>query len=281
MLLLFLNALGPLLEALQQLKGLFLVGPDVADLPRYAPYFRQLRSLHFQQVAGSPRVLEAVAGLTNLQSLGITHCRLTDVPVAFTALVRLTHLDLSLSSVTSDGLECLGDMNSLREINLSGCVRCISFPNSLSRLTGLESIIMNESPVTRLPEYLTALPKLCKLAWSGQSVKFYIPLQLEVVWRLRGLQQLLLIDHTMATLPAAVGGLTQLTALMIVGAGLGRLPDSLSRLVGLERAAFISPALHMLPEGIMALTKLTAIDVHSVAALAMSPAVRAFVEPRL
>jgi Leucine-rich repeat (LRR) protein len=279
MILLFFPAIQPLLEALQQLRGLFLVGPNVADLPRCVPSLQQLRSLHFSKVAGTPQVLQAIAGLTNLRSLGITQCSLTAVPAAFTALVRLTHLDLSVTSVTSDGLECLGDMSSLKELDLSSCMQCIPIPNSISRLTGLESIIMNESPVTFLPEFFTALPKLCKLAWSEGT--YFVPLQLDPVWRLRGLQQLLIVDHTMATLPAAVGQLTQLTALMVMGARLAHLPDSLSRLVGLERVAFLSPSLRMLPETITALTKLTAIDVHSVEALALSPAVRAFVQPRL
>jgi Leucine-rich repeat (LRR) protein len=221
-----------------------------------------------------------VADLTNLQSLGITHCDLTHIPAAFADLVQLKHLDISSTAVTSDGLECLGDMSSLKELELSRCIKCMGLPDSLSRLTGLESLTLGRTMFLSLPDVVSKLPKLHALSWSPANKPFRIPLDLGGVWRLTGLQQLALVDESLTLLPPGISRLTGLTGLLVQGSLLTQLPASISALVGLERVGIYTLRLSTLPEAITALTKLTRIELLEDPKQPLPPAVAAFVQPR-
>jgi Leucine-rich repeat (LRR) protein len=225
-------------------------------------------------------VMEAVAGLTNLRSLGITTCSFSHIPAAFTALVRLTHLDLTDTTVTSEGLECLGDITGLREVQLSNCFHLERLPGSFAKLTGLETLTLGRTAFSALPEFFTALPQLRKLSWSSAGFRAAPPMYLESVWCLTGLQQLVFEESTIASLPPGISRLTGLTGLLVQAERLMEPPTTLSALVGLERLGIYAPRLVALPEAITALTKLTRIELLCDPREPLSPDVAAFVQPR-
>jgi Leucine-rich repeat (LRR) protein len=220
-----------LLGSLSQLDALYGFWLDVSTLPQHADLLLGLEELWLEKSHGLEKegVVEALASCTNLRTLGLHDCALGELPQAFPQLTRMRYLDLSNTDVSLRVVEALCDLSGLQQLHLSRAPRLTSLPDSISRLTGLYSLSLLESKVTRLPDSMTAMSSLRELAWGGRQ------LQLDVVWRLTGLNTLALSDATAPSLPIDLGQLTGLSALLVEGEALAALPDGLSKLVGLER----------------------------------------------
>jgi internalin A len=112
-------------------------------------------------------------------------------------------------------------------------------------LTGLEQLVMHHSDVASLPDSMTALARLRRLVWD-EGRPAVRPQQLEVVWRLKSLEQLSLTCCAITQLPAAINQLTGMTKLSLHMKSLAELPDSFSLLGALEElkmeAQFMSTA---------------------------------------
>lgn len=263
-----------LLGSLSRLDALYGFWLDVSTLPRHADLLLGLWELWLEKTHGLEKegVVEALASCTNLRTLGLHDCALGELPQAFPQLTRMTYLDLSNTDVSLRVVEALCDLSGLEQLHLSRAPRLTSLPSSISRLTGLYSLSLLESKVTRLPDSMTAMSSLRELAWGGRQ------LQLDVVWHLTGLNTLALSDATAPSLPTGLGQLTGLSALMVEGVALAALPDSLSKLVGLERLTISAGGLTALPAGITALTRLTGLVLNCPLLQPLEPAVQAFVE---
>jgi hypothetical protein len=288
-----LSDLAPLLEAAQQLQVMGLERADVGALPKCAAHLHSLRALHIRSadISGAG-VAGAIAGLTNLRHLGIVwgqkDCALdpvTYIPAAFSALVQLTSLDLSGTYITEQGLEGVFVLPALKQLDLSGSSYLERLPSSISRLTSLEVLKFNDATAVCLPGSMTALTRLRGLEW-GSMGGGDDPLQLDVVWRLRSLQHLVLSDDTMTELPAGVAQLTALTQLS-VKAPLKKVPDSLTTLADLQVLQLHAnpfggpPFRAVLPQGITELSKLTRVVFPTQQLARQPPAVKAFVQARL
>jgi Leucine-rich repeat (LRR) protein len=281
--------LSPLLEATQQLEAAVLQGMWVRDMPLHLASLRPLRALQLSNVSGlsCPGVLLGVSRLTNLRHLGICNCMhspfdFTYLPDAFSALVRLTSLDLSYTYITGEGLKGACGISSLRSLNLSFTYFCAFLPDSIRQLTGLEELDMWYTAVHQLPEGLTALTGLRSLKWGSCTEGGGV--HVEDLWQLTSLCYLQLFDDTLPFLPGAVSQLTALTWLWVNSTLLQHLPDSISALVGLERLTLFTESLQALPESITMLTQLTSIKLGHCKVdkvLEGAPAaVKAFVEER-
>lgn len=265
------TCLGPLLAALPALQILYLHAGDMSGLPECAAALPQLRALHvcWSDLRGHP-VVGAALWLTELRHLAIAHTRATrkpfedpmlvplDIPDAFTTLVHLTSLDLSATPVTNAGLEVVCGNTRLKKLDLTLTSHVTALPDSISRLTGLETLILGESCVTNLPETLTALRRLHKLTWTNNN---HVPLDLGVVWHLSSLQHLSLGDHYMDQLPDGIGQLTALTELSVAGGASLTLTNSMGNLVHLRRLAVSASGPVILRSAITALTQLASIRV--------------------
>jgi hypothetical protein len=283
--------LGPLLEAAQQLQVLGLTHMYVKGLPKVAAHMQSLRALHIKWTdISDPGVLGAIAGLTKLRHLGLTKCKsggrepvCTHIPAAFSALGQLTSLDLIWTEVDAAGLQGVFGLTALKQLNLSrSCHEMAALSSNISRLARLETFKMHDGKIHILPDAMTALTRLRHLEWS---TGYCWPLQLEVVWRLRSREHLVIYENHMEVLPAAIGQLTGLTHLCIE-APLEEIHSKLTTLVGLrELLLYAAPddeeqAL-LLPRGITALTNLTRVSLPPSQMEHQAPAVRGFMEARL
>jgi internalin A len=274
-----LSDLGALLGALPQLRLLYLQEMRVGDFSGYAASLQGLRVLHVQRVEGlcAPGVLSAMLSLSNLRHLGLKHCLLRDqLQWPGTPHVHLTSLDFSGSRVSQGVLKgLLWHCSGLQTLHLSNTRLGPSLPLSISRLTALRSLWMDQSSVRRLPDTITALPGLRHLLWHGKVAMD----EFRVVWRLTSLQSLSLgCDGLMV--PAAISQLTQLSSLSLAVKWLSELPASLSTLVRLESLVVDTPYVAAIPEGITALTWLRSMSVSPAVLPRLSPAVHEFVSAR-
>jgi Leucine-rich repeat (LRR) protein len=261
--------LAPLLGALQQLQTLYLHNVRVGDLDECGPFLKQLRALCMGGVDfEGDFALDTVAQLTTLRHLSMPYCEFEDegdpptIPAALTNLVHLTSLDLTHAAMTQDGLEVVCDISSVRQLDLSGFQVTTPAPSfdSLSRLVGLDTLLLNESWVGRLPEGMTALTGLRKLEWCYDSSNWdsvYFEPNLELVFSLPSLEHLAVSMGHKTSLPRHVSRLTALTELWVEGRMLTRLPATLVTLEGLERLTLYAEELRALPQGMAALSKLS------------------------
>jgi hypothetical protein len=272
-----LSDLRPLLG--QQLRTLLLVGVPADRLWMYDEPLRSLQTLQLLAVGSwGPRALAGAARLTNLRHFGmggsVTSTSIAALPAAFTALVHLVSLDLTSMELTQEVLEGVCNMTRLCQLDLSSTRGFTTLPHSISNLISLKTLMLQTSSVGSLPESMSALTALKGLAWSQKAAT--APLALDVVWRLRGLTALRIMDHHLAAVPAATSQLGSLRSLHLCGQALAVLPSSMSALAELESLCLIAPRLRVLPEAITALTRLKELAALGVVLQQQTPAVQAF-----
>jgi hypothetical protein len=272
-----LDALQPLLGSLQQPRALFMAGVSLAALPEYVTRLGSLQALHVAATLTlSEQVVASMAALTNLRHLGMMACvdPITTIAAAFSNLVHLSSLEFTANTLTPQVLEGVCSITTLRQLNLMHTAGYTSLPDSISKLVGLRVLWMQSTPVSSLPEGMTALTELGMLKWSCRNGA--VPLDLDMVWRLRSLHLLKIEDDHLAALPEAVSQLTDLLVLTVRSKALAAVPDALGTLPELVSLHLQAPRLHMLPEGITALTQLKQLSAPGARLRKQSPAVRAF-----
>jgi Leucine-rich repeat (LRR) protein len=331
-----LSDLRPLLEALPQLQMLELRDISYEDLALFTPLLGSVRDLRFSGyramaspgllspdgkmviTAGSDasgRVLEAVAGMTQLQRLTLAKCTpfrpawqglpvaegAIRLPTSLLNLKQLRSLALGYTHVHSSALELLPEFELLEELDLSRTfVKSHLLTDTLPRLTGLTGLVLQQSSISSLPEGMAALSRLRKLDWSlrgdepSQHHGTLLPwlvvsnsaLQLGGVWRLTGLHSLIIADDSIRALPADVTQLSALTELRLTAVRMCEPPVHLSSLSDLRVLSIKSRHLPAVMEAVTTLTHLTQVQVsdaslpHQALGPGLSPAVQAFVDAR-
>lgn len=247
-------------------------------------------------------MLEAIAQMTQLKALGLAmftpfvaagdrvYKRLK-LPASFINLQRIRRLNLSHTYLHSSALDLLPGLACLEEIDLSGTgLSAALLTDTIQRLTGLTSLTLRYTPISSLPVGMVALSRLRKLDWScGHAYVMppfvsgnYAALQMDVVWRLTGLECLRFEDDAMVVLPAGITQLKQLKELSITAASMVELPAHFSRLVNLRELTIKSRHIAAVMEGVTTLTQLTSVRAWKAGqgGTALSPAVQAFVDAR-
>lgn len=143
---------------------------SVDNFGNMLPHLARLRELSLESTPQlvSPgsldNLLQAVRGLSLLQSLSLAGCSMVRVPKGITALSSLTHLDLSCN----DGLSSrslasvLAHLAALQSLNLSDCgLRKV--PPSIARSTGLTRLALSRNPLGSGWQHLRPLAHLCEL----------------------------------------------------------------------------------------------------------------------
>jgi hypothetical protein len=270
---------------LQPLLGpqqtLFLVGVSAAGLPQCTASLKDLQALHtIAATSCGPEVLAAAAQLTNLHHLGITanDHPMNALPAAFSGLVHLTSIDFTGQRVSGEALEVVCSIPRLQYLNLTYTEGSTTLPASISRLVNLEALWMDNTEVCSLPETMTALTALRMLSWNLLAPT--APLELGVVWRMKRLRIVSLLDYYLSTVPEAISQMTSLEVLDVTALLLRALPNAVSALVNLRALRVDAPALRYLPEGITALSSLQYVSAPSVVPQEQSSAVMAFLEGR-
>jgi Leucine-rich repeat (LRR) protein len=283
--------LGLLLGALPQLQGMYMPQRWASNQPPFDEVLRRVRALHVKYWASSIDLLQLLPSWTNLQHLsfiGVHFPKHPSVPLdACSSLVGLRNLVIQDTTMTNEGLAVLCSATGLRHLDVTHNTNVTALPKAISRLTSLHTLIMVHTKIYSLPWGTTALRSLRKLVWEarmprGSPTNAAEPQLHQVVWQLRSLQHLTISLGTTVTLSPAIGDLTGLRQLCVDGA-IKEVPESIGRLVGLEQLTLRSYLLRELPSSITALSQLTCIrlDCHQLQLQELSPAVQAFVRPRL
>jgi hypothetical protein len=271
--------LGPLLQSLQRLRGLFLGSLPAKDVAPYARILQPLRALHVEVRVDLSRtgLLAAVGDCTDLRHLGMvgrdSHHAVAagpyGLPVAFGALTRLTSVVISNTGLSSDGLGPLFELSSIQELELSDNRFITALPIHITRLGSLRSLRLWNSNVRVLPDDTSDLNGLTELCWSNRHrnnpmTEPVAPLHLDNLHQLRSLRSLNILERHPSQLPEHMAWPPALTQLQVVMWDGIRMPGTLSMLVGLERLvvglygnAFAPHSNMSLPQGLDALTRLT------------------------
>ncbi len=230
-------------------------------------------------------VPELIGQLTNLKKLVLggdfwrdARNRLKELPDAIAQLTQLESLDLSFNQLT-ELPEAIGALTQLRTLNLSGN-QLTELPDAIAALTQLQSLNLYDNQLTELPEAIAALTQLKTLDLSHnqltalpdaiaqltqlQSLNLYRNQLMELpdaIAALTQLQSLTLHDNQLTELPEAIAALTQLRTLNLSGNQLTELSDAIAALTQLQELGLHFNGLTTLPESVEKLKKLTKLSI--------------------
>ena len=154
---------------------------------------------------------EAIASLTQLQQLDLSHNELTQLPEAIASLTQLQQLYLSHNQLTQLP-EAIASLTQLQYLDISDN-RLKQIPEAIASLTQLQYLDLCFNQLTELPEAIKNLTKLTSLSLSeNEFVSFP-----NVITSLQSLEELYTIGNQIEKLPNEIGNLTQLRKLYLGG----------------------------------------------------------------
>ncbi len=225
----------------------------LTELPEAIAALTQLQTLDLSgnQLTEFP---EGIAALTQLQTLDLTGNKLTELPEAIAALTQLQTLYLMGNKLT-ELPEAIAALTQLQSLHLSHN-ELTELPEVIAALTQLQSLHLFNNKLTELPEVIAALTQLQNLSLSENQLT-ELP---EGIAALTQLQTLNLFNNKLTELPEGIAALTQLQTLNLIGNKLTELPEAIVALTQLQTLNLFNNPLTELPEGIAALTQLQSLD---------------------
>jgi len=217
--------------------------------------------LHGLGMTGWP---DSLFELPNLQVLGLSANRLTEVPERIDQLVHLRVLDLS-DNLLSTLPKTLASLTKLRAVNLSAN-QFTRFPAVLGKIPALQKLDLGDNKLRTLPGHFPIVSQLQVLRLHKNRLRelpfaWELPVQLQDLhldenhlsslpdWlgNLPGLELLSLSHNRLEEFDLSPGQLTSLEALDLGHNKLGCLPASIGRLRHLRRLNLDRNAVHELP----------------------------------
>jgi len=156
---------------------------------------------------GLTEVPEAIASLTQLQTLNLSKNQLTALPEAIASLTQLQELHLYGNQLTALP-EAIASLTQLRSLHLS-YNKWTAVPEAIASLTQLESIDLSGNKLTAVPEAIAALTQLESIDLSYNKLTA-VP---EAIAALTQLESLNLSGNKLTAVPEAIAALTQLQTL--------------------------------------------------------------------
>ncbi|OYD93859.1 hypothetical protein CDG76_17985 [Nostoc sp. 'Peltigera membranacea cyanobiont' 210A] len=251
----------------------------LTEVPEAIASLTQLQTLNLSsnQLTALP---EAIASLTQLQQLDLSYNELTALPEAITSLTQLQTLNLSRNQLTALP-EAITSLTQLQQLDLSHN-ELTELPEAIASLTQLQQLDLSNNELAALPEAITSLTQLQQLDLSNneltalpKAIASLTQLQtlnlsrnqltalLEAIASLTQLQTLNLSSNELTELPEAIASLTQLQRLYLRNNQLTELPEALASLTQLQTLDLSSNQLTQLPEAIASLTQLQNLDLNS------------------
>jgi len=130
--------------------------------------------------------------------------------------------------------------------------RLTELPDSLVKLTRLQSLDLSNNGLTTLPEWLGQLTELLSLQVANNQLTT-LPDSLGQLTQLRSLAA---YNNWLTTMPQSLGQLTQLQSLDLSDNRLTTVPGSLGHLISLQELVLLENQLTSMPESLVELTKL-------------------------
>jgi Leucine-rich repeat (LRR) protein len=148
-----------------------------------------------------------------------------------------------------------------KELNISGHhdLKLTKLPESLGKLTNLQSLNLSNNQLVTLPEWFPGLQSLQVLNLSNNRLET-LP---ESLVNLNNLQSLNLTNNQLTSLPEGLGEIANLESLHLFSNELKILPDSLGQLIKLKVLDLTKNKLEKLPESAGQLKALQSLDVRN------------------
>ncbi|MEH2337510.1 leucine-rich repeat domain-containing protein [Nostoc sp.] len=197
---------------------------------------------------------EAIASLTQLQTLDLGNNQLTELPEAIASLTQLQNLDLSNNELTQVP-EAIASLVQLQNLDLSNN-ELTQVPEAIASLVQLQNLDLSNNELTQVPEAIASLIQLQTLDLSGNQLT-QLP---EAIASLTQLQHLNLFGNKLTQVPEAITSLTQLQNLDLSYNQLTQLPEAIASLIQLQNLDLSDNQLTQLPEAITSLTQLQQLD---------------------
>ncbi|KAF5945305.1 hypothetical protein HYC85_015533 [Camellia sinensis] len=150
----------------------------------------------------------------------------------------------------------LGDMTTLRHLNMRGCYNIVDFPNDVSGLKHLEILILSGcSKLKELPQDMRGMNSLKELLIDGTAIE-KLP---DTIFLLTKLEKLSLDRcQSLKRLPQCIGKLGSLRDFSLNGSALEDMPDSIGSLGNLEQLSLMwCKSLTVLPDSVGNIKSLT------------------------
>ena len=190
---------------------------------------------------------------------------LSTLPESIGNLKSLKELDLSYNNKLLTLPESIGDLKSLTNLGIR--VEISTLPESIVELSSLKELKLSSNDFSTLPESITltklkSLEKL-ELCYSGILGPYRSLTTLpESIGNLTSLKELSLIEILLESLPESIGNLKSLKELTLKKNQLVSLPESIGNLTSLEKLDLEANSLSVLPESIGQLTSLKELNLY-------------------
>ncbi|CAK9833828.1 Leucine-rich repeat-containing protein 58 [Anthophora retusa] len=175
--------------------------------------------LHQNRLINIP---ESIVRFTNLNSLDISNCGLTQLP-DFLGDCPLSCLVAKHNNLSNDSLpKSFENLSGLRELNLSGN-RLTDFPEQVLELTDLKYLYLGGNHISEISKDVWKLQRLLVLS-MGSNRLTEVPF---ILGELKSLQALILCDNMLESLPSSIAKLTNLKSLLLHKNRLRTLPTEI------------------------------------------------------
>jgi internalin A len=172
---------------------------------------------------GLAEIPEAIAQLTNLQTLYLSYNQLTSLPDAIAQLTNLQTLHLRNNQLTSLP-DVIGQLSNLQTLHLRNN-QLTSLPDVIGQLSNLQTLELYSNQLTSLPDAIGQLSNLQTLElYSNQLTS--LP---NTIGQLSNLQTLYLSYNQLTSLPNTIGQLSNLQTLELYSNPLNPLLQSACR----------------------------------------------------
>ncbi|MEM9271473.1 MAG: COR domain-containing protein [Cyanobacteria bacterium P01_F01_bin.143] len=155
-------------EALQEgATKLYLNDMKLTEIPEAIANLTQLQTLNLCRNRIT-KIPDVIANLTQLQILDLSHNLISKIPDAISHLTQLQILDICINNVSNlpDSIKNLQKLNSIA-ISANNFV---SFPYQITTLTELREIYANHNKIIELPDEIINLINLKKLILGGEEL---------------------------------------------------------------------------------------------------------------
>ncbi|MBF2088179.1 MAG: leucine-rich repeat domain-containing protein, partial [Synechococcales cyanobacterium K32_A2020_035] len=200
---------------------------------------------------------EAIASLTQLKLLHLSHNQMTELPEAIASLTQLERLDLSRNRLTELS-EAIASLTQLQSLDLYDN-RLTELPEAIGFLIKLKKLNVYENSLAFLPDSWKSLDELTWLHLSDNQLTI-LPKSLQ---NLKHLQMLQLGNNELEELPGWLQKLGELETLQIYANNLKVIPTWISELRLLKRLDISGNQITKLPESLGEIVVLEQVELGS------------------
>ncbi|XP_028801901.1 TMV resistance protein N [Neltuma alba] len=204
--------------------------------------------------------LPDLSGCRGLEKIVLVNCiKLRRINESIGNLITLRHLNLTLCKELTRLPDDISALENLESLCLSGCLKLKSLPINMANLKSLRKLLADGTGIEELPQTILRLDKLEIFILNGCQNLKRLP---DNIGLLCSLQELSLIKSGLEELPNSVGHLKNLEKLGLMHCkSLTEIPDSIGDLVSLPKLQLYGSAIKELPSSIGSLSHLKELSV--------------------